>query len=210
MDPFLESNVLKRMAQDMEVDDNELNLATFCYLKRCRYRNQCGHGGSVPGQVWIHRDHFGGHLRIVADYFLVHPVYTEAQFQRRYICYIGCCVFVTHSIQPFHKLLSCRFHMCRHLFECPVGIVQQVDEYFVQRPNCIGEMGLSALQKVVAAIHIHTYGVHADVVDEYVRIGESTTHEALQHFCKATITAFASYYLRKPTPDDVTRLLEVG
>lgn len=127
MDPFLESNVLKRMAHDMEVDDNELDLTTFCYLKCRRYRNQCGHGGFVPSRVRIARDHFGGHLRIVVDYFWVHLVYIDAQFQRRYICYIGCCVFVTHSIQPSHKILSCRFRMRRHVFECPVGTVQQVD-----------------------------------------------------------------------------------
>lgn len=71
-------------------------------------------------------------------------------------------------------------------------------------------MGLYALQKVVTAIHILAYGVHADAVDEYVRIGESTTHEALQHLYKAIVVAFDPYYLRPPTPDDITRLLQVG
>jgi hypothetical protein len=77
-----------------------------------------------------------------------------------------------------------------HVFERLVLAVQQVDPYFVQRPNCAGELGLSALQKVVAAIRILAYGVPADVVDEYVRIGESTAHEALKHFCTAIQTAF--------------------
>ena len=80
--------------------------------------------------------------------------------------------------------------MRRHVFERLVLAVQQVDPYFVQRPNCAGELGLSALQKVVAAVRILAYGVPADAVDEYVRIGESTAHEALKHFCTAIQTAF--------------------
>ena len=80
--------------------------------------------------------------------------------------------------------------MRRHVFERLVLVVQQVDPYFVQRPNCAGELGLSALQKVVAAVRILAYGVPADAVDEYVRIGESTAHEALKHFCTAIQTAF--------------------
>jgi len=73
--------------------------------------------------------------------------------------------------------------MRRHVFERLVVAVQQVDPYFAQRPNCAGELGLSALQKVVAAVRILAYSVPVDAVDEYVRIGESTTHEALKHFC---------------------------
>jgi hypothetical protein len=58
--------------------------------------------------------------------------------------------------------------------------VQQVDPYFIQRLNCAGELGLSALQKVVIVVRILAYGITLDDVDEYVRIGESTTHEALK------------------------------
>ena len=42
--------------------------------------------------------------------------------------------------------------MRRHVFERLVDVVQQVDPYFIQRSNCAGEIGLSALQKVVAAV----------------------------------------------------------
>ncbi|XP_020399796.1 uncharacterized protein [Zea mays] len=103
-----------------------------------------------------------------------------------------------------------RFRMRRHVFERLVDVVQQVDPYFIQRPNCAGEIGLSALQKVVAAVRILAYGIPADAVDEYVRIGESTAHEALKHFCTAVQTAFAPYYLRAPNAEDIARLLQVG
>jgi hypothetical protein len=42
-------------------------------------------------------------------------------------------------------LLYGRSRMRRHVFECLVDVVQQVDPYFIQRPNCAGEIGLSAL-----------------------------------------------------------------
>jgi hypothetical protein len=99
--------------------------------------------------------------------------------------------------------------MCRHVFERLVGTVQQVDPYFVQRPNCVGGMGLYTVQKVVGDIRILAYGVPPNVVDEYVLIAEFTAHEALQRFCKAIVTAFALCYLRPHTPHDLTRLLQV-
>jgi hypothetical protein len=52
--------------------------------------------------------------------------------------------------------------MCRHVFERLVDVVKQVDPYFIQRPNCAGEIGLSALQKVVVAVRILAYGIPAD------------------------------------------------
>jgi hypothetical protein len=53
--------------------------------------------------------------------------------------------FMTH-------LFYGRFRMRRHVFERLVDVVLQVDPYFIQRPNYAGEIGLSALQKVVAAV----------------------------------------------------------
>jgi hypothetical protein len=100
--------------------------------------------------------------------------------------------------------------MRRHVFDRLVDVVQQVDPYFIQRLNCAGEIGLSALQKVVVDVCILAYGIPADVIDEYVRIGESTTHEALKHFCTAIQTVFGPYYLRAPNAADIARLLQVG
>jgi hypothetical protein len=54
------------------------------------------------------------------------------------------------------------------------GIVS-MDPYFLQCYDCTRLRGLSALQKVVAAMCILTYGLLADAVDEYVQIAESTT-----------------------------------
>jgi len=100
--------------------------------------------------------------------------------------------------------------MCRHLFKHIKEAVKNYDNYFRKRCDATGKVGLSALQKCVASMRILAYGVPADAVDEYVRIGESTAREALQHFCRAVIQVFGKHYLRAPNSIDVARLLEEG
>jgi hypothetical protein len=104
-----------------------------------------------------------------------------------YISYAHSLLHVLNVIEPHsdRRLLYASFRMRRHVFERLVDVVQQVGPYFIQCPNYVGELGLSTLQKVVAVVCILAYGIRVDVVDEYVRIGESTAHEALKHFCTA-------------------------
>jgi hypothetical protein len=87
MNPYLECNVLIRMAQEMEEKEEELEVAMYLHLRRCRARIERRHGGSIPGRVQIHRDHMSSDARIRADYFGAQPVYMDAQFQRRYVIY---------------------------------------------------------------------------------------------------------------------------
>jgi hypothetical protein len=49
--------------------------------------------------------------------------------------------------------------MRRHVFLRILDGVKSVDTYFHQREDCTGLLGLSALQKVVAAIRILAYGM---------------------------------------------------
>ncbi len=91
-----------------------------------------------------------------------------------------------------------------------VNAVEEIEPWFKQRANCTGKLGLSAMQKCVAAIRILAYGIPADAVDEYVRIGDSTANLAIDMFCHAVISAFEGVYLRAPNTADVARLLEVG
>ncbi|TVU18694.1 hypothetical protein EJB05_34805 [Eragrostis curvula] len=133
----------------------------------------------------VPRDHADGEARIMRHYFGANPVYNPETFRKR-------------------------FRMKRHVFIRILNGVHSVDRYFQQRENCTGLLGLSPLQKVVAAMRILAYGLPADAVDEYVQIGESTAREALYHFCSAVIAAFGKEYLRSPTPADAARLLQVG
>jgi hypothetical protein len=55
-----------------------------------------------------------------------------------------------------------------------------------------------------------TYGVPADAMNEYVRIGESTTIESLRRFVAAVVDLFEEEYLRYPNEADTTRLLALS
>lgn len=62
---------------------------------------------------------------------------------------------------------------------------------------------------MTAALRMLAYGVSADHVDEYVRIGESTALESLKKFVKAVIAIFYNEYLRSPNENDIVRLLAI-
>ncbi|XP_048598093.1 uncharacterized protein LOC125578970 [Brassica napus] len=61
-----------------------------------------------------------------------------------------------------------------------------------------------------AAIRQLAYGGGADTVDEYVRLGETTARICLHHFTAGIIQLFGDEYLRRPTPEDLQRLLYIG
>jgi hypothetical protein len=141
--------------------------------------------GSVPGHLVINRGREEGNHRLYNDYFSDNPTYGANLFRRR-------------------------FRMQRSLFLRIVDAVQEHDNYFVQKMDGIGKLGLSTLQKVVAAFRMLAYGTSADSTDEYVRIGESTVIECLKRFCRAIVEVYGDEYLRSPNADDVVRLLQKG
>ena len=54
------------------------------------------------------------------------------------------------------------------------------------------------------------YGTAADTVDEYLRLGETTTRSCVENFVEGIIYLFGDECLRRPTPADLQRLLDVG
>ena len=54
------------------------------------------------------------------------------------------------------------------------------------------------------------YGIPGDLIDEYVRMSESTCLESLYRFCKVVVAGFDPEYLREPNEADTTRLLAVN
>nr|ASR75324.1 Harbinger transposon protein [Oryza rufipogon] len=141
--------------------------------------------GSVMGREIIYRDRFAGNLRTVVDYFANPPIYNAKLFRRR-------------------------FRMSRELFLRIVASVEAHDDYFRQRPNTVGLLGATALQKVYSAVRMLAYDILADSLDEVVRISESTMIEAFKHFVKAVVDVFADQYLRAPTADDTARLMAMN
>ncbi|XP_075674518.1 uncharacterized protein LOC142643673 [Castanea sativa] len=133
----------------------------------------------------IRRNHLAGHERLFLDYFAPTPVYPPALFRRR-------------------------FRMKRSLFLRIQSKVEAHDSYFVQKRNSANKLGLSSLQKITAALRMLAYGVSGDLLDEYVRIGETTALESLKKFVTAVVDVFSEEYLRKPNNEDIARLLAHG
>ncbi|XP_012842425.1 PREDICTED: uncharacterized protein LOC105962658 [Erythranthe guttata] len=103
-----------------------------------------------------------------------------------------------------------RFRMRRPLFCRILNAVESYDPYFVQRHDAIGVRGLSSLQKVIAALRILAYGIPADLLDDHIRIGQSTSLYSLRHFVEAIVVFFSEVYLRTPTETDLSRLLQAN
>lgn len=144
-------------------------------------------GGSVVGKAPnMDRSHLEGHEGLLRDYFLNRPK-----------CF------------PPH-LFCRRFRMNRHLFLRVVDAVTEPNPYFVQKPDDVGRLGLSALQKCTAAIRMLAYGTPADLQDEYLRLAESTALESLNRFCQAVHACFSDQYRRQPTQADIDHILELN
>ena len=147
------------------------------------------HGGSLPGKSPnIDRKISDGGGRIYDDYFKCDQEGNDIS---------------TYGPGLFRR----RFRTSRPLFVRLVDGVVSVDDFFTQRRDATGKLGASAIQKCTAAMRMLSYGVAADSVDEYVRLSETTSSLALEHFCKAVIKKFGPEYLRQTTEEDIRRIL---
>jgi hypothetical protein len=100
--------------------------------------------------------------------------------------------------------------MSRELFLIILNGVIDYDDYFEAKYDCTGKIGFSSYQKCSAAVRHLAYGVSGDLIDDYMRMSESTCHEAMYRFCEDVIAVFGKYYLREPNMDDTARLLSIN
>ncbi|XP_048602119.1 putative nuclease HARBI1 [Brassica napus] len=136
-------------------------------------------------RVFIERNREEGHLRLWNDYFSDTPTYPENLFRRR-------------------------FRMKKPLFIRIVDRLSNEVQFFRQKQDVTGRLGLSALQKCTTAIRVLAYGSALDAVDEYLRLGTTTARLCVENFVEAIIDLFGDEYLRRPTPADLQRLLHIG
>jgi hypothetical protein len=143
-------------------------------------------GSSKKRKGNVNRDREAGHVRMYEDYFdPIMPLYKAEAFLRRY----------RMSTDPFLVILN--------------G-VRDYDDHFEAKYDCTGKIGFSSYQKCSAAVRQLAYGVLGDLIDDYMRMSESTCHEAMYQFCEDVIMVFGEYYLREPNMDDTTRLLSIN
>nr|XP_023895246.1 uncharacterized protein LOC112007173 [Quercus suber] len=88
--------------------------------------------------------------------------------------------------------------------------VKATEPYFDQKRNVANTLGLFSLQKMIATIRMLAYGVSANFIDEYLRIGETTAIKSFKKIFKAVVSIFSEEYLRSPNNNDIARLLVVG
>nr|XP_040251539.1 uncharacterized protein LOC120968674 [Aegilops tauschii subsp. strangulata] len=144
-------------SDDSSSDDEDLVVAALVVHDHIeqqlpRYR------GSLPGRAPnLDRNRERGHALLYADYFANTTLFKPDKFRRR-------------------------FHMARHLFNRIRKRVVAHDPYFECKTDALGKLGFSSYQKCTAAIRMLAYGIPGDLVDEYVRISETTCLMSLYKF----------------------------
>ncbi|XP_073353798.1 uncharacterized protein [Aegilops tauschii subsp. strangulata] len=163
-------------------DDEDLVVAALVVHDHIR-RQLPRYRGSVPGRAPnLNRNRERGHALLYVDYFANTPLFKLDKFRRR-------------------------FRMTRHVFNrIREGVVAH-DPYFECKTDALGKLGFSSYQKCTAAIRMLAYGIPGDLVDEYVRMSETTCLMSMYKFCQAVIEVFGPEYLRQSTVADTERLL---
>ncbi|XP_050268582.1 uncharacterized protein LOC126713030 [Quercus robur] len=171
---------------DSSSDDDELELTLAIAIEELNNEgastsSRC----SVQPRRFIWRNPLQGHDRLFHDYFAETLVYPPNVFRRRF-------------------RMSCSLSLHIH------SRVEANEPYFVQKRNSANTLELSSLQKMTTIIRMFAYGVSADFMDEYLRIGESTAIKSLKKFVKAEVSICSEEYLRSPNNNDIASLLAVG
>ncbi|CAN1128769.1 hypothetical protein LINPERHAP2_LOCUS4838 [Linum perenne] len=94
------------------------------------------------------------------------------------------------------------------LFNRVLGDVVGYDSSFALRQDALGRLSLSPEQKITSVLWMLAYGSSADSVDEYCRMGASTTLACFEQFYNAVVNIYSSTYLREPNSDDMRKLLQ--
>jgi hypothetical protein len=108
----------------------------------------------------MHRDLEAAHLRLQYDYFnddCVYPVILSPD--------------VSYDPLYFYR----RYHIQRTLFLNIMHKLSEIALYFTERHDATGHIGLISLQKCTSALCQLAYVMPADMIDEYLKLGKTTT-----------------------------------
>jgi hypothetical protein len=82
--------------------------------------------------------------------------------------------------------------------------------YFRSKSGATGKVGFTSYRKCPAAIRVLAYGVSGDLIDEYLRMRETTYLDVMYKFCPAMIAVFGKVYLRGPTTAETAWMLSIS
>jgi hypothetical protein len=77
--------------------------------------------------------------------------------------------------------------------------LSETSPYFSERCDATGHVSLTALQKRTIVVHELAYGMAADMIDVYLKLGKSTVLEYLEYYCLDIIECFGAEFLRRLT-----------
>ncbi|CAN1216941.1 hypothetical protein LINPERPRIM_LOCUS839 [Linum perenne] len=106
------------------------------------------------------------------------------------------------------RIFRRRFQMRIGLFNRVLGDIVRYDSSFSQRQDALGRLSLSPEQKITSVLRMLAYDSSANSVDEYCRIGASTTLACFKQFYNVVVNIYSSTYLRDPNSDDMRKLLQ--
>jgi hypothetical protein len=123
-------------------------------------------GSSKKREANVDCEREAGHTRMYKDYF--------------------------HPIIPLYKekAFHCRYRMSRDLFLVILNGVREYDDYFEAKYDYTGKIGFSSYKKYSAAVRQLAYGVPGNLIDDYMRMSDSTCHEAMYRFYEDVIAVF--------------------
>jgi hypothetical protein len=99
-----------------------------------------------------------------------------------------------------------RFRCRKTLFLWAVEQITAHDDYFKQKPDATGRLGMRPLHKVCVAWRKLCYGYGNDSMDECYEVAASTNRKILEHFCDATIALWEKAFIRRPNAADIERI----
>jgi hypothetical protein len=74
--------------------------------------------------------------------------------------------------------------------------LQAIDLYFKQRPDAVGKICFSGLNKICVTLQTIAYEYSADKAYQYFRMAESTVLDTVYHFERGLIATFGGSHLR--------------
>lgn len=123
------------------------------------------------------------------------------EFHRRYISY-----YFTDQPRFGDRIFRQRFRCRKALFLRAVEKIAAHDDYFQQRSDAAGRLGMTPLHKVIVAWRKICYGYVSDGMDESFEVSASTNRQILDRFCDASIELWEKEFIRRPNAADIKRI----
>jgi hypothetical protein len=76
--------------------------------------------------------------------------------------------------------------------------MKKYNKFVEKRRNAARELGHSTYQNVTAALRMLAYGIPADLVDDYLPMGESQAIKCVKSFAVGIVKVLDEVYLRAP------------